>query len=179
MVKALTALLFAASAVASAQGYYSNRRAPSFALPDSNFKRYDLLDYRGKWLLIDFMRTDCPHCKALTKVLEKAKLKYGVKVAVLKIVLSPPDTQATVAKYVAENKVTSPIVFDMGQVAASYFNATPQKASFDTPHLFIIDPQGKIVQDFGHSDQNHDIIEGEGLFKELDQLFAGKPATKK
>jgi len=174
------AALFAASAMlVSAQGYYSNRRAPGFALPDSNFKRYDLQDYRGKWLLIDFMRTDCPHCKALTKVLEKAKLRYGQKIAVLKIVLSPPDTQATVAKYIAENKVTSPMVFDMGQVAASYFNATPQKSSFDTPHLFIIDPNGKIVQDFGHSDQNHDIIEGEGLFKELDSLFSGKPPVKK
>jgi peroxiredoxin len=179
MVIAALTLLLAGACAASAQGYYSNRRAPGFALPDSSFKRYDLQDYRGKWLLIDFMRTDCPHCKALTGVLEKAKLRYGVKIAVLKIVLSPPDTQATVAKYIAENKVTSPMVFDMGQVAASYFNATPQKASFDTPHLFIVNPQGTIVQDFGHSDQNHDVMEGEGLFKELDQLFAGKPPTRK
>ncbi len=178
MLKILAALTLTA-AFASAQGYYSNRRAPGFSLPDSNFKRYDLQDYRGKWLLIDFMRTDCPHCKSLTKVLEKAKLKYGAKMSVLKICLTPPDTQATVAKYIAENKVTSPMVFDMGQVAASYFNATPQKPSFDTPHLFIIDPNGKIVEDFGHSDQNHDIIEGEGLFKELDALFAGKPPTRK
>ncbi len=178
MVKFLAAFL-AATALVTAQGYYSNRRAPGFALPDSNFKRYDLQDYKGKWLLLDFMKTDCPHCVALTKVLEKAKLKYGQKIAVLKIVIAPPENQATVGKYITDNKVTSPIVFDQGQVAASYFNATPQKSSFDTPHLFIIDPNGKIVQDFGHSDQTHDVLEGEGLFKEMDGLFAGKPPTKK
>ena len=167
-------------ALAAGQGLYSNRRAPGFSLPDTNFKRYDLLDYRGKWLLIDFMNTNCPHCKSLSAVLEQAKQRYrAAKLAVLCIVIAPPETQATVGRYVAENKVTSPIVFDMGQVAASYFNATPQKASFDTPHLFIINPEGTIVQDYGHSDQNQDILEGAGLFKVLDQIFAGKPPTRK
>jgi len=36
----------------------SGRRAPSFALPDSNMKSYDILDYRGRWLLLDYMKTD-------------------------------------------------------------------------------------------------------------------------
>jgi thioredoxin-dependent peroxiredoxin len=178
MLKVLAAGLVLAASLTAQQGIYSNRRAPSFTLPEGSFKRHDILDYRGKWLLIDFMKTDCPHCKALTAVLEKAKVKYGAaKVAVLKIVITPPENQDTVGKYIRENKVTSPILFDIaGQVAGAYFNATPQKASFDTPHLFIINPQGQIVQDYGHSDQNHDIIEGEGLFKILDALFAGRPA---
>jgi peroxiredoxin len=178
MLKVLAACLLAAASVA-AQGVYSNRRAPSFTLPEGNFRRHDILDYRGKWLLIDFMKTDCPHCKALSAVLEKAKLKYGAsKMSVLKIVITPPENQDTVGKYIRENKVTSPILFDIaGQVAGAYFNATPQNASFDTPHLFIINPQGQIVQDYGHSDQNHDIIEGEGLLKILDGLFAGKPTA--
>lgn len=179
MQKWIVALALTAASAAFAQGTYSNRRAPGFSLPDTNFKRYDLQDYRGKWLLIDFMRTDCPHCKGLTKMLEKAKLRYGQKVAILKIVIAPPETQATVAKYIAENKVTSPMVFDQGQVAASYFNATPQRASFDTPHLFVINPAGHIVKDFGHSDSTHDVIEGESLFKELDPLIQATPTKKK
>jgi peroxiredoxin len=182
MQKWIVALAVTMACGAFAQGTYSNRRAPGFSLPDTNFKRYDLADYRGKWLLIDFMKTDCPHCKALSKMLEKAKLRYGQKAAILKIVIAPPETQASVAKYIAENKVTSPIVFDQGQVAASYFNATPQRASFDTPHLFVISPQGQIVKDFGHSDATHDVIEGESLFKELDPLIqasAPAPAAKK
>jgi peroxiredoxin len=155
-------------------GELSGRRAPGFSLPDSNFKRYDLQDYRGKWLLIDFMVTHCPHCKDLTRSLEDAKKKYGEKVAILKVVISPPDTQDTVAKYIRENNVTVPIVFDQGQMAASYFNATPDKATFDTPHLFVINPQGMIVQDYGHSEENHHILEGPGLLKELDAVFKSK-----
>src|SRR6202030_3904093 len=53
----------------------TGRRAPSFALPDSTLKAYDILDYRGCWLLLDFMKTDCPACKALTKTLEGIKTR--------------------------------------------------------------------------------------------------------
>ena len=56
------------------------------------------------------------------------KKKHGAKVAVLSIVITPPETQATIAKYVAETKITSPIVFDLSQVAISYFKATPAKS---------------------------------------------------
>jgi peroxiredoxin len=173
----ILALFLLAAALVPAQTL-SGRRAPSFNLPDASFKRYDLLDYRGKWLLVDFMITNCPHCKALSATLEKVKQRYGAKVSVLKIVVTPPETQASVAQYIREQKVTSPIVFDMGQVAASYFNATPQRPSFDTPHLFVIDPNGQIVKDWGHSDQTHDILEGNGIFKELDPLLNSAPAKK-
>lgn len=155
-------------------GELSGRRAPGFSLPDSNFKRYDLQDYRGKWLLIDFMITNCPHCKELSHALETVKKKYGGRVAILSIVVSPPETQETVAAYVKENGVTVPIVFDQGQVAASYFNATPAKPTFDTPHLFVINPRGMIVRDYGHSEANHSILEGPGLIKELDALFKSR-----
>jgi peroxiredoxin len=152
----------------------SGRRAPGFSLPDSGFRRYDLQDFRGQWVLIDFMLTNCPHCKELSRTLESVKRKYGNRVAILSVVIAPPETQATVAKYIQENKVTVPILFDQGQMAASYFNATPAKPSFDTPHLFVINPSGLIVRDYGHSEENHAILEGPGLIKELDALLASK-----
>ena len=49
----------AASLLLSAD-QYSNRRAPGFSLPDLNHKQYDLGDYRGRVVLIDIMKTDCP-----------------------------------------------------------------------------------------------------------------------
>jgi peroxiredoxin len=148
----------------------SNRRAPGFSLPDSNLRRYDLQDFRGKWVLLDFMMTDCPHCRALSRTLEQVKQRYPGKVAILSVVVTPPETQATVAAYIKENNVTAPILFDQGQMAASYFQATPSKPSFDTPHLFVIDPSGKIARDYGHSESTHNILEGPGLLKELDAL---------
>ena len=101
------------------------------------------------------------------------KKKHGAKVAVLSIVITPPETQATVAKYVAETKITTPIVFDLSQVAISYFKATPQNPTFDTPHLFAISPNGLIVKDWAQAG-----VQSPAFLRELDQLIAGSPAKK-
>ena len=153
----------------------SNRRAPSWNLPDSSLKRYDLLDYRGKWLLLDFMITNCIHCQNLSGILERVQTKYGAaKMAVLSVTVTPPENQDTVAKYIKENKLSIPILFDQGQMTAVYLKATPQKPVFDTPHLFVIDPQGNIVRDWGYSDATKDVMEGDGLAKQLDGLMNAK-----
>src|SRR6516164_2050246 len=87
---------------ASAQSL-SGRRAPSFSLPDSAATQHDILDYRGKWLLLDFMRTDCPHCLALSRVLEQVKSQFGTQVAILSIVVAPPENTNTVGRYLMDN----------------------------------------------------------------------------
>ena len=155
-----------------AQGL-SNRRAPSFSLPDSALQQHDILDYRGTWLLVDFTETSPAKCKELSIKLEAVKKKYGLRVAVLSIVLSPPETQATVAKYVAETKITTPVLFDSRQVAIAYFKATPQNPAFDSPHLFAINPNGLIVKDWAQP-----ATLGLGFLVELDQLIAGSAAKK-
>lgn len=136
---------------AAAASKPSGRRAPSFALPDSRLQSHDILDARGHWLLLDFMKTDCPHCKDLSKKLEGIKAKYGDKVDVWSIVIAPPENMNTVAAYINETKSTSPFLFDQGQVAVTYFRATPQNPTFDTPHLFVIDPNGYIAREWNQS----------------------------
>jgi len=167
MLKFRVALFCAALTLAGQS--LSGRRAPSFALPDSTLRSHDILDSRGHWLLLDFMKTDCPHCKDLSKKLEGLKVRYGAKVEVLSILIAPPESQVTVAKYVAENKITSAFLFDQGQVAVTYFRATPQNPTFDTPHLFAIDPNGMIVRDW-----NQLGVEAPGFLSELDQLLNKK-----
>ena len=147
----------------------SGRRAPSFSLPDSKFTQHDILDYRGRWLIVDFMKTDCPHCRALALTLEELKTRHSTKLGILEIVV-PPDNLNTVAKYIAETKTTSPVVFDSGQVAAAYFDITPvNRKSFDTPHWFLINPNGTIVRDW-----NQNLADTPEWTKELDQLVAAK-----
>jgi peroxiredoxin len=165
-------IFLAAALTLGAQGL-SNRRAPSFSLPDSTLKQHDILDYRGSWLLLDFTETNCASCKELSKKLESVKVKHGAKVAILSIVLTPPETQATVAKYVAETKMTTPILFDSSQVAIAYFKATPQNPAFDSPHVFAINPTGTIVKDW-----TNPAMQVPGFLAELDQLIAGSAAKK-
>ncbi len=152
----------------------SGRRAPSFSLPDSTLTQHDILDYRGKWLLLDFMKTDCPHCLALSKNLEQVKAQFGPKVEILSVVIAPPETTTTVARYLVDNKLNQTIVFDQGQTAAAYFKATPAKPGFDTPHLFVISPSGTIVRDWADTEGTREIVEGKGLIRELQTLMAGK-----
>ncbi len=66
----------AVAALSVGQGL-SGRRAPSFALPDTSLKAYDILDYRGRWLVIDYMKTDRAPSKPLSKELDQLKAKPG------------------------------------------------------------------------------------------------------
>ena len=155
----------------SASGELSNRRAPGFALPDMNYEHfYDLQDYRGKVLLIDIMKSGCPHCMVLATTLERVKEKYGDKVGILSVVLYP-DKPEDVQKFIKTNKVTVPVVFDVGQMTISYFNARPDRAHIEVPHLFIIDKNGMIRNDFAYSEADHAVFEGPRLFQEIDKLL--------
>ena len=162
-----------ACAAALMAGDLSGRRAPGFSLVDANFVQHDSQDYRGKILLVDIMQTNCPHCGAFSNILQEVAKKYGGKVAVLSIV-NPPDNTATVTQYIAQHKLTYPLVFDCGQVAASYMKATPQNTGFGVPHLFIIDAQGMIQNDYGYGPFSQGIFEGRDLFSELDRLVKTK-----
>jgi peroxiredoxin len=165
-------LIFLVSAALLAQG--GARRAPGFALVDLKTQMHDLGDYRGKIVIVDFMKTDCPHCKALAATLENAKVRYGNRVAVLSIVM-PPDTTAIVERFANDNNLTTPFLFDCGQVAFSYIR--PKTNSISLPHLYIVDREGMIVRDYEYGPNNKGIFEGGGLFTELDRL-AGPPASR-
>jgi peroxiredoxin len=171
-------LVFGLAVQLWAAGELSNRRAPGFSLPDIELRQHDLADYRGRIVLLDIMRTECPHCQTLSRTLEKVKQRYGDKVAILSIV-NPPDNVDMVRAYIRQNKITTPILFDCGQVAASYMKATPQRPSVNVPHLFIIDANGWIVNDYAYTPQNRAIFEGRALFDELDRLLKAQSASGK
>jgi peroxiredoxin len=161
-----------------AAGELSGRRAPGFALPDLNLNYHDLADLRGRVVLIEIMQTTCPHCKALSANLEKARQKFGDRIAVLYIV-NPPDNQRTVQGYIAETAIKSPVLFDCGQVSASYMMITPQRPSISVPHLFVIDQNGYIRNDFGHSETNKSILEGSGLESEIAKVLNARSVPAK
>ncbi|MEJ5367813.1 MAG: TlpA disulfide reductase family protein [Bryobacteraceae bacterium] len=172
-MKQLASLLLALSAVVSA-GPLTGKRVASFTLPDSQGRYHDVLDYRGKILLIDIMKTDCPHCADFSKTLERVKARYGDRISILSIV-NPPDTPQTVAAYVARHKVTSPVLFDFGQAVAAMLNVTPQNPTIKLPTLLIVGPDGIIREDFTYDDSRKDIFEGNGLFPILDRLLKDEP----
>jgi peroxiredoxin len=126
---------------------YSNRRAPGFSLMDTHYQQHDPQDYHGKVILIDFMQTTCSTCNVLADTLVQVKNKYGDKIVILSIVTSP-DTFDTVNQFAALHHAGWPILFDSGQVMMSYLRLTPSNLKVQFPHVFIVDGNGTIRDDF-------------------------------
>lgn len=152
------AILLTAALLATAANEYSNRRAPGFSLPDSRYEQHDPQDYRGKILLVDIMLTTCPTCNQLADTLVSIKKKYGDKLGIISVV-SLPDTMADTQSFAAKHGIDWPIVFDSGQMIASYLKITPSNPTVHFPHLFVIDGQGMIRNDFGTADEDSMTVE--------------------
>ena len=152
---------FVFASLLSAAGALSNRRAPGFSLPDISLQQHDLYKYRGKVVILNIMRTQCPHCKAFTGVLGRAEAKFEGKIQIINVV-NPPDNQKSVRAYL-QSTTNQLVLFDCGQVAASYLKVTPENPSFDTPHFFVIDQQGWLQDDYGHNALNQSIFEGDEI----------------
>jgi len=150
----------------------SNRRAPGFSLPAPNLKQYDLADSRGKLFLLNFMKTDCPNCSAFSKILAQAQEKYSGRLQVLSIAPSPPETQNSVRGYLNRNGINQVVLFDCRQVAISYFKLSPANPTFDVPHVFIIDQQGQIREDYGYNALNRGIFEEDDLFPVIERYIS-------
>jgi peroxiredoxin len=158
-------ILFCAAALFA--GENTGRRAPGFALPDSQLNFHDLADYRGKIVLIDFMQTDCEHCATFAPILNQIQQKYAGKVVILAVVNSSHDNGPKVAAYIAGHQITYPVLFDAGQMEYSYV----RKPKVDNPCLFLIDGNGTIRNDWSYGPFAADIFEGKGLFTEIDRVL--------
>lgn len=164
-------LAFLVFCCAAWSGPLAGRRVASFTLPDSQGRYHDVLDYRGKLLLIDIMKTDCPHCIPFAKVLERVKSRYGDRIQILGIV-NPPDNQQTVASFVARHRVSYPILFDFGQAVAAMLQITPQNPTIKLPTLLVVDANGIIREDLVYDESLKNVFDGDGLFTILDRLLA-------
>lgn len=152
----------------AAAGELSGRRAPGFSLPDGDMNYHDLADYRGKVVVLEIMLTKCPNCQKLAQTLEELKQKYGDKVVILAVV-NPPDNRVSVEQFKSTYGVTSPILFDCGQMVGSYLMPNPERPRIHVPHLFLIDGDGIIRNDFDYS--NTTVLEAKSLEAEIDRLL--------
>jgi peroxiredoxin len=144
------------------------RRAPGFALPDLKGQFHDLADYRGKVLILEFLKTDCPHCAAFAEVLAQLQPKYGDKVAVLAVAHINTDAPQNILQYITGHKLTYPVALDQGQMMFSYLR-NPQGAPM--PHVYVIDATGYIRGDYEYTALTRDVFEGNALFGDIDRLL--------
>jgi peroxiredoxin len=166
-MKTIAALLLCALGLFAAEG---PRRAPGFSLADSKGQLFDLADFRGKIVVLEFLKTDCPHCAPFASVLGQIQQKYGAKIAIIGVVNLREDNPTTVAKYISGHGVNYPILLDQGQMAYSYVRS----GTLNFPHVYLIDANGMIQRDLPYGPLTRDIYEGNGLSREIDRLLGVK-----
>jgi peroxiredoxin len=152
-----------------AAGSYSNRRAPGFSLMDAHYRQHDIQDYRGKAVIVDFMKTDCPVCNTLADLFVEVSPKYGDKLAILSVV-TLPDNFVEADKFSARHKANWPVLFDSGQVMMSYLKLQPTgDMNVHFPHIFLIDVNGIIKNDLDAPECQ--ALTPASLAAEVDKLF--------
>lgn len=126
---------------------------------DNNGKGYNLQEYKGKVVLINFWATSCPTCVAEMPSLQKLYSDYKDKVV---FVFLASDKTTKVNTYLKENDYSFNVYYSNYKL--------PKELSYDViPTTFILNKSGEIVvQETGAKDWNstktRDLIDG--LLKE-------------
>ena len=187
-VMPLTVLAGAAAAVAgSGESAAVDSRAPLFTLKDASGISHSLADYRGKYVILEWVNFTCPfvgkhYGSGAMQELQKTMTAKGV--VWLSICSSAPGKEGYYegdelkAKIREENAVPSAYLVDAdGTVGRAYGART-------TPDMFIIDPEGTLIYAGGidniPSTDQEDIAKARNYVKEVMQaVWDGKPAPVK
>ncbi|UCF81236.1 MAG: thioredoxin family protein [Acidobacteriota bacterium] len=157
--------------------------APAFEAKAASGGTQKLSDYKGKWLVLEWFNMDCPFVQKHYKSgnMEKIRKTYAEKgVMWLTVCSSAEGKQGYVAPSdaakVAKKHKLAPSAFLLdasGTMGKAYGAKT-------TPHMFIINPEGKVVY-AGAIDDNSSrdpavIPESKNyVVAALDAALAGKP----
>lgn len=123
-------------------GTVRGRNAPDFTLSDSTGKRISLSNYRGKYVVIEFIAITCPHCREASKALEKLKADAGKRFEVLGISIEGAD-QRTLAEYKRVFGISYPLLQASPKVVTDYLGSS----SGHVPVFFVVSPSGQIIQE--------------------------------
>lgn len=151
------------------------KEVSDFTLQDLQGQSVSLSSFRGKPVMIHFWSAKCPFVVRYEERLKAITRDYAGKVTVLGINPNVNDTLEETIQVSGKRGVNYPILMDPGNKIADQFGAVT------TPHIFIIDAQGKLVYEGAVDNQGWN--EGKTPDKHyvrdaLDALLAGKKIEK-
>ena len=130
--------------------------APEFKAVDTYGKTHSLSQYRGKWVVLEWLNHGCPYVRKHYggNAMQALQKKYAAKGVIwLSIVSSAPGKQGHYsndkANELTKEKGAAPhavLVDESGAVGGLYRAST-------TPHMFVINPQGTVVYMGGIDDK--------------------------
>ena len=159
--------------------------APALTLTDTKGKQHNLADYKGKYVVLEWVNLGCPFVK---KHYESGNMQATQKKAVekgvvwLSVCSSAKWKQgnlsaATWNEEMADRKMASTAVLldESGEVGKSFGAKT-------TPHMYIVNPEGVLIYKGAIDDKpttNKETIAGarNHVLAALDESMSGKPVS--
>ena len=153
---ALSAALLASSgAIAQATGPVIGQPAPNFSAVDADGRTRSLSQFRGKTVVLEWTNHECPYVKkhygsGSMQALQRDATRDGV--VWLSIVSSASGQQGYVTGAqarqltVSRNAAPTAVLLDPGGQVGRLYGAKT------TPHMFVINPQGRLVYAGGIDD---------------------------
>jgi peroxiredoxin len=159
--------------------------APAFTLTDSRGKQHNLADFKGKYVVLEWVNFGCPFVKkhygsGNMQATQKKAVDKGV--VWLSVCSSAEGKQGHMDaddwnEEIADRKLASTAVLldESGSVGKTYGAKT-------TPHMYVINPDGVLVYKGAIDDKpstNKDDIPGarNHVLAALDESMAGKPVS--
>jgi peroxiredoxin len=184
ILKSILALLVAAgTAVAAPQ---VGQPAPEFTLTDSNGKSHNLSDFKGKFVVLEWLNHGCPFVKKHYDGGNMQGLQKeftGKDVVWLSIVSSAPGKQGHMSP-----EETNKTKEEKGSAATAILNDEDGTVGklYDakvTPELYVINPEGTLIYmgaiDDKKSVEPADVAGAKNYVKQaLDEAVAGKPVSE-
>ena len=149
MKKILTLTLVALFAfTASAHALKTNEAAPDFTLTDTNGTSHSLSDFKGKYVVLEWVNFDCPFVK---KFYTPGAMQKWQKEFTEKGVVWLSINSSAVGKQGSYNaQEVNEIIGNAGAAPTAYLLDTDGKVgktykAKTTPHMYIIDPEGMLI----------------------------------
>jgi peroxiredoxin len=158
--------------------------APPFTATDINGNAVSLADYKGRTVVLEWHNFGCPFVQKHYRSgnMQALQAKYGADVAWLSV----NSTSRASSDYTEPAKLSAQLrgfhavpakylMDDSGSVGTAYGAKT-------TPHMYVIDPAGKVVYNGAIDDKRSTNLEDVKTAKNyvasaLDELKAGKPVS--
>jgi thiol-disulfide isomerase/thioredoxin len=134
---------------------------PAFLVNDISGNPVSTASFKGKVVLLNFWATWCPPCRAEVPVLVDLAARYKDRVQIVGVSLD--DGPDEVKQFVKDEGINYPIVMASREIVAEY-GGVPA-----LPTLFVVNPDGKIVQ-------KHEGLYSRELYETEIRLLLGLPS---